>query len=58
MTAPAGDVSRERAEAFKKLGLKHHCPVCAKKIGRHCPRKLHNCLNTYVEFGGPRPYRR
>ena len=56
--APNKHQIREREQEFRILGLKDRCPVCAKKIGNHCPRRLRVCYETYLRHGGPRPYRK
>jgi hypothetical protein len=50
MSTETGKVARERAEAFKRLRLKQRCPVCNKRIGSHCPKRLQVCFNTYVQM--------
>ena len=57
-SASPSELVRERQEEFKLYGLKDRCPVCSKKIGAHCPRRLRVCYETYLKHGGPLPYRR
>lgn len=45
----------ERTQHFRRLGLKSRCPVCSKMIGKHCPKRLQVCYETFIAHEGPEP---